>query len=407
MRGRVTAEMGRRRWAAMTGSGPERPDSVGGRGRPRPELFHLQRILSVPAGSAKHPEARNSRAIATVMLGATLHAGFFRRHLFAATVVAVAVLLGALLPSPALAHPLSPAHVRISPAADGELIVAIRHAEDSRAPKLRPPETCAVRPVAARIDPDGDRVLESRWRCAALSAPLVLDAAPGDPPAIVEVHGPAGPLTTLLDATSPTLDLAAALGPAPGLFARLFRWTLSGAHHLLIGLDHVLLVVGLVLLLGFSRRLVFGLTAFTLGHSVSLALGATGTLTLPSAPVETAIALSLVALALSLTRPAAARAGDLFARAPWTVGLLIGLVHGLGFAGVLGELDLPRDGLALPILGFNLGLELAQLALVAALAAVLLPARHLAPRLHAALPSPAGWAIGVIAAAWTLERIGG
>jgi hydrogenase/urease accessory protein HupE len=332
--------------------------------------------------------------------------GSFPFQTIPSLILVAAVGLAALLPSPALAHSLSPAHVRISAAPDGELHVVVRHAEDSRAPDLIPPRTCEARPIAARVDPDGDRILESRWRCTSLAAPLALRAAPGDPPAIVEVPGPTGPRTTLLDASSPTLSLEAALGPAPNAFSRLLRWTLSGAHHLLIGLDHVLLVVGLVLLLGFNRRLVFALTAFTVGHSVSLALGATGTLTLPSAPVETAIALSLVALALSLTHPSSTHARAPFARAPWTVGLLIGLVHGLGFAGVLGELDLPSDGLALPILGFNLGLELAQLALVAALAAVLAPLHRLAPRLAAALPSPAGWAIGIVAAAWTLERIG-
>gem|GEM_PF-431409 len=310
----------------------------------------------------------------------------------------------------ARAHPLSPAHVIIAPTffeGPTDLDVTVTHAPDARAPNLSPPPNCTVTPVAARTAPDGDHIIVTRWRCPDLTGTVTLIAAPDDPPVIVESRGPTNTQTSLLDAATPTLFLADAFSPVSRFDERLTAWTLSGAVHLLIGLDHVLLVVGLVLLLGFTRRLVAALTAFTIGHSISLALGATGTLTLPSAPVETAIALTLVGLALALTRGPSATTRDPIVRAPWVVGLAIGLVHGLGFAGVLGELDLPTDGLALPILGFNVGLELAQLALVVAMAALLLPIRRFVPGAATRLNTPAGWAIGIIAAAWTIERVGG
>jgi hypothetical protein len=246
----------------------------------------------------------------------------------------------------------------------------------------------------------------SRWRCADLQGALHLTADLGDAPVIVETTGPRGTNTTILDATSPTLHLAELLGPEEPLLSRLGAWIVSGAIHLLIGADHVLLVVGLVLLLGVTRRLVFALSAFTIGHSISLALGATGAVTLPAAPVEAAIALTLVALALTLTRPPVANApASLLARAPMSVGLVVGLVHGLGFAGVLGELPLPASGLTLPIIGFNLGLELAQLGVVAIIAALLVVLRRLEAPLGLGINVLAGWAIGVIAAAWTIERL--
>ena len=87
---------------------------------------------------------------------------------------------------------------------------------------------------------------------------------------------------------------------------------------------------------------------------------------------------------------------------PWLTGTLVGLVHGLGFAGVLGELGLPEGNTALALFGFNLGLELAQLAAVAVFAAALWALRKATLAAH--VPRVAGWALGVLASAWVFER---
>ncbi len=141
-------------------------------------------------------------------------------------------------------------------------------------------------------------------------------------------------------------------------------WLLLGVDHILTGYDHLAFLLGLLLVLGIAvdRRLLFTISAFTVAHSLTLALAATGVLRLPSAPVEAMIAASVVLVARESLdhRPTAIR------RWPWLVAGLFGLVHGLGFAGALTRLGLPDDAIAPSLLWFNLGVELGQLIVVAA-----------------------------------------
>ncbi|MFO0744833.1 MAG: HupE/UreJ family protein [Myxococcota bacterium] len=241
------------------------------------------------------------------------------------------------------------------------------------------------------------------WRCGP-DASVRLLADPSEPPLVLEVVSPDGVRTAVLDAAHPRASLSA---PADGL-AVFGQWLGLGVEHLATGLDHVLLVLGLCALIGFRARLIAALTAFTLGHSLSLALAATGLVTLPPAAVEVAIAATLVLLGLELaTRPAApgrARPGPL-ARWPWAGGVAIGLVHGLGFAAALRALGLPDAHVGGALVGFNLGLELAQLAFVAALGLAVLTARRLARgTTRWPIASAAGWLIGIAGAAWVLDR---
>jgi len=175
-----------------------------------------------------------------------------------------------------------------------------------------------------------------------------------------------------------------------------------GAWHLLTGPDHVLFVLGLLALLGAGRGLLLAISSFTVGHSLTLAAAALGFARLPAAPVEVAIAASLVLLARELAlRPRCAP--TLLQRRPGWLPLAFGLLHGLGFAGALGELGLPRHAIPLALLSFNLGIELAQLALLAA-ALPLLWLRRLRsdwPRPLAELPATA---IGALGCYWMLAR---
>lgn len=294
-------------------------------------------------------------------------------------------LLLLLLAMGPLNHPLEPAHARFEVHRD-HLTLTLSHATDATRPTFAAP--CEVELLPPRLDTDPEKraTLRERWAC--VPATLTLIAGHRDPPVVVEVVDDKNTHTTLLDATSPTLVLNDDTSPFG-------TWLWLGAEHLLMGLDHVLLVVGLVFLIGLRKELLLALTAFTLGHSLSLALATTHILTLPPALVETAIAGTLVVLALDLVT----RQPSPFTKAPWLMGLGVGLIHGLGFAGVLGELGLPEDHAAVALLAFNLGLELAQLALVAALALVFyirLPVRPLA---HVS-----GWLIGTLGSAWVLER---
>jgi hypothetical protein len=192
--------------------------------------------------------------------------------------------------------------------------------------------------------------------------------------------------------------------PEPGTVIK--GYTILGTEHILSGPDHLLFVLGLVLLITGRRRLVLTLTSFTFGHSITLALATLGWLTLPSAPVEVAIALSLVAVASELARGAHAAPG-LLRRSPWLVAGGFGLLHGLGFAGALREVGLPDNQIPLALLSFNIGIELGQLLIVAVILAAGGVLRALPLTLPRWAPLAPAYAIGSLAAYWCLVRAGG
>lgn len=196
-----------------------------------------------------------------------------------------------------------------------------------------------------------------------------------------------------------------------------------GVEHLLGGLDHILFVLGLMLLVRGLRARLLALTAFTLGHSVTLCLSALSVLRLPEAPVELGIAASLLVLALEVVEssrqlPSRAGAGDqrphdlhgLHGPRPAStrrVALMaasFGLLHGLGFASALVEAGLPERAVPLSLLGFNLGVELGQLLVVALLAPCLWLLTRLALAHAARARVLSAYAIGALAALWCIER---
>jgi hydrogenase/urease accessory protein HupE len=139
-------------------------------------------------------------------------------------------------------------------------------------------------------------------------------------------------------------------------------YTALGVEHILTGVDHLLFVIGLLFLVGFNRRLVWTITAFTAAHSLTLACSALGWLVLRSPPVEATIALSIMLVA----GEALHQRKTLARRWPALVAFLFGLVHGLGFAGALKEIGLPDNHLLVALLTFNVGVEIGQLLTVAA-----------------------------------------
>ncbi|GGD46406.1 hypothetical protein GCM10011411_02580 [Aurantiacibacter arachoides] len=197
--------------------------------------------------------------------------------------------------------------------------------------------------------------------------------------------------------TPPQVNYA---GTAAGAWAVAGTFIPSGAWHVLIGPDHVLFVIGLILLGGSVRRLALIVTAFTLGHSVTLALAATGTLSPPEWLVEPLIALTIVVVgADNLLRKQADR--DL---RPWFA-VLFGLIHGFGFAFVLRDFGLPPGNLAVSLLAFNLGVEIGQLAIVVPVALALAAIRRRDARL--AMWIARGGSLAVVAAGlyWFVDRV--
>jgi hydrogenase/urease accessory protein HupE len=181
-----------------------------------------------------------------------------------------------------------------------------------------------------------------------------------------------------------------------------------GVEHILLGIDHLLFVLCLLLLVDGTRRLFLTITAFTVAHSVTLALATLGVVRVPSRPVEASIALSIVLLAVELVRRRRGEA-SLAASRPWLVAFAFGLLHGLGFAGALSQVGLPQGDIPLALFLFNVGVEVGQIAFVLVvlglLAAGRLPARRIAVRPPSWAPLVPAYAIGCVAAAWLIERV--
>ncbi|GIS02187.1 MAG: membrane protein [Gammaproteobacteria bacterium] len=177
-------------------------------------------------------------------------------------------------------------------------------------------------------------------------------------------------------------------------------YTWLGAEHIWAGPDHLLFVMGLLLLVGWNRRLIYTVTAFTFGHSVTLAMVTLGLFDYPVSLVEFMIALSIYVLAVELARGSA---GALW-RQPWWLAGGFGLLHGMGFAGALADTGLPQSNVPLALLFFNVGIELGQLAFIALL--VLLAAiggRLMGERVGVLRPLPV-YVLGGLSAMWCIER---
>jgi hypothetical protein len=172
-----------------------------------------------------------------------------------------------------------------------------------------------------------------------------------------------------------------------------------GIEHILSGIDHLMFVAALLFLVGFQRKLVWTITAFTLAHSLTLASAALGWLTLRSAPVEASIALSIVLVASEALNPRE----TLARRLPALVAFLFGLVHGLGFAGALADIGLPQNHLATALLTFNVGVEIGQLFAVAVVWAVWRVVRNWQVSAWSRVPLLYG--IGSLAAYWSWMRV--
>jgi hydrogenase/urease accessory protein HupE len=205
-----------------------------------------------------------------------------------------------------------------------------------------------------------------------------------------------------LTASQPSVQLYGSADDERGMDEIAWAYLVLGFEHILSGIDHLLFVIGLLFLVGFRRKLIWTITAFTVAHSLTLASAALGWLTLRSAPVEACIALSIVLVATEALRNNS-QPDTLSRRWPAMVASLFGLVHGLGFAGALRDIGLPQNHLAVALLTFNVGVELGQLATVAAAWALTwLAARQAwAARMH----KPMLYVIGAMAAYWSWMRM--
>jgi hydrogenase/urease accessory protein HupE len=192
---------------------------------------------------------------------------------------------------------------------------------------------------------------------------------------------------------------------SPGPFEVITSYTWLGIEHILLGVDHLLFVAALVMLVRGKRQLLLTITAFTIAHSITLALATLGLLNVPGPPVEAIIALSILFVALEILRREQGHP-SLASEKPWLVAFSFGLLHGLGFAGALAEVGLPQNSIPLALLFFNVGVEIGQLLFVGVLLAGAALVRRLvgpvSPRWSVVLPA---YLIGGLASFWVFERI--
>ena len=184
-------------------------------------------------------------------------------------------------------------------------------------------------------------------------------------------------------------------------------YTRLGIEHILEGIDHLLFVLALLLIVGRRWKLLLQtITAFTVAHSITLALATLGFVHVPGAPVEAVIALSIMFVASEILHTSAGRPG-LTARAPWAVAFTFGLLHGFGFAGALTEIGLPQNSIPLALLFFNVGVEAGQLMFVAVAVGFILVLNRAPfswPKWAEAVPP---YVIGSLAMFWVIQRIAG
>jgi hydrogenase/urease accessory protein HupE len=180
-------------------------------------------------------------------------------------------------------------------------------------------------------------------------------------------------------------------------------WRL-GIVHILEGVDHLLFVLALLLIVSGFRPLLKAVTAFTVAHSITLALATLGVVHVPPAPTEAIIALSILFLAAEIIRQRNGEIG-ITERYPWVIAFIFGLFHGLGFAGALSEIGVPQHEVPLALFTFNVGVETGQLLFIAVVLALI----ALLKRLPLTAPQGAWrllpYGIGGIAAFWTIERV--
>lgn len=201
------------------------------------------------------------------------------------------------------------------------------------------------------------------------------------------------------------IDPRFTLQPSPGPLEVVRTYTVLGVEHILMGVDHLLFVLALVMIVRAHRRLLLTVTAFTLAHSITLALATLEVIHIPGPPVEAVIALSIVFVAAEILRQRHGHEG-LAARQPWVMAFAFGLLHGLGFAGALAEVGLPQNAIPLALLFFNVGVEIGQLLFIAGV----LGLTAMAVRMSRGKPDPRWaviaptYAIGSVASYWVIER---
>lgn len=333
-------------------------------------------------------------------------AALFSRVRFSSFVSAICLAIVSLLSLGADAHELRPAYLEVKQLgpetfdvmwkvpAKGELRLGlyVRFPEESREVTSR------------TMYPTGDAYIE-RWQ---IQCPGGLSGK------MIVIDGLTTSLTDVLvrlessDASIQTFRLNAGqtelvVDENPDWRQLAVAYTTMGVEHILLGIDHLLFVLGLMMIVRSTSMLVKTITAFTVAHSISLGLAVFGIVNVPSRPVETVIALSILFLGAEIIYARRGKPGLTY-HYPWIVAFAFGLLHGLGFAGALTNLGLPSADIPLALVFFNVGVEFGQLAFVALVLAMLRAFRVLEIRWATWTETIPPYIVGSLGAFWAIQR---
>jgi hydrogenase/urease accessory protein HupE len=176
-----------------------------------------------------------------------------------------------------------------------------------------------------------------------------------------------------------------------------------GFNHILMGIDHLLFVLGLLIIVQGRRMLIKTITAFTVAHSITLAVATLGYATIPGPPLNAAIALSILFLGPEIVRTWRGQSSFTI-RHPWVVAFAFGLLHGFGFANGLSTVGMPNAEIPLALLMFNIGVEIGQVAFVLVILLIRRALQVLQFRWPRWVDFTPGYAIGSLGAMWTIQR---
>jgi hypothetical protein len=321
----------------------------------------------------------------------------------------VAIVL-ALAATPLAAHELQPGFLELKETAPGRFDVlwklpSLGESADVRMPLVPVfPERCRQLGDARSERAGTAWIFTARLECSGgLAGQTIaiegLDAFATD--VLVRVqHADGSVQTQILKPVSPSVSLRGADDARRGAGVYLYL----GIEHILLGVDHLLFVLGLLLIVRDRWTLVKTITAFTVAHSLTLAVATFGVAQVRPAPLNAAIALSILFLGPEIVRRWRGQTSFTI-RHPWVVAFAFGLLHGFGFASGLAQLGLPKGEIPLALLLFNVGVEVGQLAFVAVVLLLERAFRLLEihwPRVVERLP---GYLVGTLGAFWTIQRV--
>ncbi len=330
------------------------------------------------------------------------------RHSFHLSLTALFILLLAFSAAPpAQAHELSPGYLELKETEPGryEVLFKVPMKGDARLRMFaRLPETCRPIVPTATYAVSGALLERTTVVCEGglVGQRIViqgLEALQND--VLVRVQFLDGSsVIHRLRPNAPSFVVPA----APSSFDVARTYLVLGVEHMLSGIDHLLFVLALMLLVKGFSLLFKTITAFTVAHSITLALAALGFVVVPGAPVEAVIALSILFLASEIAHSRMGRPG-LTERYPWVVAFTFGLLHGFGFAGALAAVGLPQTDIPLALFLFNVGVEIGQLLFVAAILTGLAVLRSVKVEWPSWVWRVPTYCIGSLAAFWFIQRV--